>query len=616
MASGVRGLVPACLLLALAACGGGGSSNGGGGTGGGTPPPPPAPQNPCVTAAIEGDAPLDAPASSQPAKKNVIDGSTRWRVLDELWRHRQGQLRARERQPRLTADTAPPGRQNIDVGEIAVVPDEGDLVQAANVYDLLNLGLRFTRNASGGYDVQRIDGTFRSSLGTRVMLTDDDSTAVNVPFGVAFYGKTYPAGTAAFVNSDGNVTFDEEDKASTERNVARLLTGPPRIAPFLSDLDPTTGSSRIFVNAAADQYTVTWCNVRGFESQGVLTAQATLLPDGTIEFKYADVGLGDAVVGLSPGRTAVFTPLDLSSAGPSAGGSAALGERFAVRAELDTVALIKKFYRTHNDRYDQLVIWTDTTYVERGSFAYESTIANEVRGIGVPVFDLSREFGSGGQLRSMAMMDAITKYPREPFEKFLGENNTLSVLGQEVGHRWLAFVEFRDRNRERSDQLLGRGQSHWSFFLDSDASVMEGNDIEQQADGSFKTVAAVQRYSALDQYLMGLIPPQDVPTFFYVEEPMNIRPIRDRDDAPLVGVTFAGTKREVLIDDVIAIHGDRLPPAAQSAKIHRQAFIYVPTGGRTADPAHIEKIDRIRREWETFFQQATSGRMTAITRLQ
>ena len=48
--------------------------------------------------------------------------------------------------------------------------------------------------------------------------------------------------------------------------------------------------------------------------------------------------------------------------------------------------------------------------------------------------------------------------------------------------------------------------AHWSFFMDSDASVMEGNDIEDLGGGSFRTVDAVRRYSRLDQYAMGLIP--------------------------------------------------------------------------------------------------------------
>ena len=39
------------------------------------------------------------------------------------------------------------------------------------------------------------------------------------------------------------------------------------------------------------------------------------------------------------------------------------------------------------------------------------------------------------------MMDWLGKYPDDPTQKFLGENNTLSVLGQEVGHRWLAYLD-------------------------------------------------------------------------------------------------------------------------------------------------------------------------------
>ena len=49
---------------------------------------------------------------------------------------------------------------------------------------------------------------------------------------------------------------------------------------------------------------------------------------------------------------------------------------------------------------------------------------------------------------------------------------------------------------------------------------MEGNDIEDLGGGQFRTVDAVKRYSRLDQYMMGLIRPSSVPTFFYVESPV------------------------------------------------------------------------------------------------
>jgi hypothetical protein len=190
------------------------------------------------------------------------------------------------------------------------------------------------------------------------------------------------------------------------------------------------------------------------------------------------------------------------------------------------------------------------------------------------------------------------------------------VLGQEVGHRWLAFLEFRDRTGQRSQALLGRGLAHWSFFFDSDASVMEGNDIEDLGGGSFRTTASVQRYSQLDQYAMGLLTESQVPSFFYVESPTNVVPSRDAESAPRVGVTFNGTRRDVLIQDVVAIEGPRIPSAADSSKVHRQAFIYLLSAGRSQDASQIDKADRIRRQWEPFFQQATDGRMRADTRLR
>ena len=123
-----------------------------------------------------------------------------------------------------------------DVGDIAVIQDQGDVVLSPNTFDLRGTGLRFTRNGGGGYDV-RSGSTAPSAptLGRRLTLGDDDSIQVNVPFSFNFYSTRT---TVAFVNSDGNVTFEEEDRASTERNVARLLTGPPRVSPFLADLDP------------------------------------------------------------------------------------------------------------------------------------------------------------------------------------------------------------------------------------------------------------------------------------------------------------------------------------------------------------------------------------------
>lgn len=609
-------------LLAACVGGGGGSSNGGGSGGGANnPPPPPATSNPCATALLADTEVLAVGSVAQSGvarddKRTLIDGNPRGRLYEAMAFHRAAEekRRAQERAAAVTdagfgqTAIASPAPDREDIGEIAVIRDTGDLILPANPYDVRSIGLRFTRNGSS-YTLSRIDGNFRATLGNRVTLEDDDSAAVAVPFSFPFYGV---AQTAAFVNSDGNITFGEADKASTERNVARFLTGPPRVAPFFADLDPTTGAGRIFVNAAPDAYTVTWCNVRGFDSQRLVTTQATLLPDGSVEMKYSDaINIVDAVIGISPGHTGDVALVDLSSG--TASSSGAIAERFAQANTIDTFAVAKKFYATHPDSFDQILVWTDQPLV-RDSFAYEITVANEVRGIGQDIYDVSRSLGSAGRLRSLVMMDWLGKYPEDPAQKFLGENSTVSVLGQEVGHRWLAFLEFRDRTGARSDALLGRDTAHWSFFLDSDASVMEGNDIEDQGGGQFRTVDAVKRFSRLDQYVMGLVGASGVPPFFYVESPTGTT--RTAESAPSIGVSFTGTRRDVLIEDVIAIHGPRIPSAADSARVHRQAFIYVVTAGRAPDAGQVAKLDRIRTAWEGFFLQATEGRMTASTRLR
>jgi hypothetical protein len=593
-----RPLIAAVVLSFLVACGGGGGSP----SPSPTPTPSPGGSNPCVNASsTSATAPVDEVHAA--AKRGRVDSHSRYGIFDALAIHAA-------RPPRTAAEQAP--SRNIDIGEIAVVQDEGDIITPPNAFDLYSAGVRFSRTGSGGYEARRIEGTFRGTLGRQLTLGDDDSSSAPSTFAFPFYGTTH---TAAFVNTDGNVTFGESDPASEERNVARLLTGPPRVAPFLADLDPTSGG-RIFVNAVADQYTVTWCSVRGFDSQRVISAQMTLLPDGTIEFKYgsSSSALSDAVVGISPGRTGDFTPVNLSDAGPS-GGAAAVGERFAAQPLIDTVELMQKFYATHPDNYDQVVIWTDAPLID-DAFAYEVTVANEIRGIGQALFDASRDFGSAGRLRSTAVMDWIDKYPEDPTQRVLGENSTLAVLAHESGHRWLALFEFRDHTGTRSDALLGRQRAHWSFFFDSDASVMEGNDIEDLGGGSFRTVGTVSRYSLLDQYAMGLVSDSQVPTMFYVQNPTNLSTSKTRESSPQTGVTFNGTRRDLLIQDILAVEGARVPSVTDASKVHRQAFIFLSSAGRTPSTAAIAKVDRIRTEWEPFFRQATDGRMTVTTTLR
>src|SRR5262249_15052249 len=137
--------------------------------------------------------------------------------------------------------------------------------------------------------------------------------------------------------------------------------------------------------------------------------------------------------------------------------------------------------------------------------------------------------------------------------------------------------------------------------------------IQDLGGGQFRTTDAVKRYSALDQYAMGLLGTSDVPPFFYVEGPTGAS--QGPTSAPQIGISFTGTRRDVLIGDVVAVEGPRVPPVASASRTHRQAFIYIVSSGRSLDTGQVAKLDRIRQQWTAFFFQATSGHMTAITTL-
>ncbi|MBA2303631.1 MAG: hypothetical protein H0W08_13470, partial [Acidobacteria bacterium] len=124
----------ALLLLILSACGGGG------GDGSPSPTPnPPTSTNPCANVSLAG---LNAPGDERlrAEKRSHIDGDSRYDVLDALALNRSRTVGS------ATSEPAGPSRDNIDIGEIAVVQDEGDLVAPPNSFDLRGAGVRFTRN--------------------------------------------------------------------------------------------------------------------------------------------------------------------------------------------------------------------------------------------------------------------------------------------------------------------------------------------------------------------------------------------------------------------------------------------------------------------------------------
>jgi hypothetical protein len=503
------------------------------------------------------------------------------------------------------------------VGDVAVIEDDGTILVPQNDLDVADHGFQFVPQKKGGYVTSPFEGGVDGSLGDRLALGDDDTALISFPkgFSFRFFGKAY---TSMFVQSDGNITLGEQDHESSARDLGRMIAGPPRIAPVFEDFNPETasGDGGVYLLVSKTRIIVTWFDLPRYGTNNHNTFQAVLYPskgkvDGKITFALGGLDTIKGIVGIAPGNGADVQLLDLTNDLPNTASKEGVVERFASTTDIDHLAIAKIFFRQFADVYDHLIVWLDFSQSLGRAFAFELTVKNDIRGIGDDVYDSSSFAGSKGRLRSYLQMGSLSRYPDDPnaLVQGLGTNTTLDVMGQEAGHRWLALLHFKDENGQSSDELLGRSLSHWSFCFNSLASDMEGNEIEPSGD-HFQTVAATERYSPLDQYAIGLIGPEEVPPFWYVDGCI------DRAAAPQVGIGIFGNRHDVTIQQIIAAEGPRVPPADKAPHSFNMAFVVVGTQGHPPSDAAIAKVDRIRAAWETYFAEATDGRGSVDTTLK
>jgi len=497
-----------------------------------------------------------------------------------------------------SSDAFASSRPDRDEGGVAILHDRGDLVIRRNLFDLDGAGVRLAPNPAGGFEVGQASGP-PGGPATALSMGAGEARAVDLPFPFPFYGRSW---TRAFVQSDGSVTFGAPDAGSAPAGLARFLGGPPRAAPFFTELDPSRGGG-VSVELLSDTARVLWSEVPGASQTNRNTFELVLRADGALEMRWAArMQTREAVVGISPGGTGAVTPADLS-AGRPVGSAGALAERFSETEKVDLVSAARRFLATHADAFEQVVVYTTHPLNPvPGTLAFEINTRNEVGGIGLPDdLDVSAAWGSGGALASVVYMDSVDQYL---------EVDGFEILGHEVGHRWLTRAAFRDAAGRPSNALLGRGLSHWSFFFDSDASVLEGNRIEETSGGRFATVDIARGFCSLDQYLMGLRAPEEVPPFFYVDEPDDFRPARafKFSSGPEVGVSFTGTKREVRVEDVVAALGPRVPDARTAPHLLRHAFILVADEVAPATRTRVQAVARIRSRFSPWYAAATEQR--------
>ena len=516
--------------------------------------------------------------------------------------------------------------QATQVGNIVVLEANPELLILENVFDLHHFTIRFYPVSKGRYghtlELANFDGTASRTLD----LGDDESYELvfkhfHFPFSRTTYDRCY-------INSNGTITFETPD--SEVPTADGLTPNIPRIAGFFADLNPET-SGTIFLHETSERVIVSWLKVPEFFNQnqfdfGQNTFQIVLYKTGVIDLVYTDEFTAtQGFVGLIPGTDSVpLRFVDFSSRKSSHRQLHSFVENFHDYVSADIRNLMKSLYAGIPDDFDFISLFSnfDLTPVP-GAQAFAINVQNNVRGIGnpsdkKPIFKDNEKYGSSKRLQNITFFGNIHQYPSDPSSRLPEDDvSLLDILAHEVGHRWLSYVKLLKHGAE-TDVLLGRDKSHWSFFLDSDASYLEGNQISNRSTDSFETARPFQRYSDLDLYLMGLKSPEEVLETYYVEGASNFSPEFPftAEASPEDNVTFNGLAVPVRVEDIIEANGSRRPSITGSQKDFRHLFVLVVRAGQIPTAEELAFLELVRSSWSDLFYNATYGKATINTVLE
>lgn len=285
------------------------------------------------------------------------------------------------------------------------------------------------------------------------------------------------------------------------------------------------------------------------------------------------------------------------------------------------------------DRFDGLFVFTNQRLGALASTPSGYAVRSPARGIGRDTWpDRSDDYCSA-RLRHVVKMGSLERLPDDPDGIHTAQAgvtlSAMEVLAHELGHQWLALVDFerggtrhcllreygQNSNDPTGPQCDGADQSgygvHWSRFL-ATPSVMFGNVLQDLGGGRFEMSNPGRKFSELDQYLMGLRSPDEVGPMFVVDT-------GDRTQSG--GYPIARGQTEIIqgrrvdfgIQDIVRAMGPRDP--AKEACHWKMGFAIVHPSGDPPSAEEVAKVEAYRLRWEQFYPEATDGRGSMDTTL-
>jgi len=277
-----------------------------------------------------------------------------------------------------------------------------------------------------------------------------------------------------------------------------------------------------------------------------------------------------------------------------------------------------RFYLQYPDDFDGIAVFTTFPDQLQSGAAY-ALILNSVGGLGYPGNGAVAPYGSAGRLMSLMNINDVNNYGTMTEE----DNWFATVIGHEFGHSWLAFVQFQDPvTSQASSELLGRDGSHWSAIFASGSSVMDGVDFTDNGDGTFTAGPYSSHYAPLDLYAMGVYAPEEVGDLFivrnarYQDTNEAVNPVDDGWTGQMSqGRVIVGDRVDFTIDDIVAVHGPRVPAWDEENEDFRIAFVLVTKPGESVEDV-AEQISRLevgRLTFEQKHREWTDNRSTLCT---
>ena len=233
--------------------------------------------------------------------------------------------------------------------------------------------------------------------------------------------------------------------------------------------------------------------------------------------------------------------------------------------------LTRPIYEQLPDLFDFLMLFS-TNKVEHEPFLHSAnfragvhdSIQNDFTGSRQGLFDRSADFGSGGRLKGINMLDA--------FGRGMYDANAV----HELVHQWSAYVA----------PSLGIADLTHYFNNSSVGSLVGGFQWLDNGDGTFtinfdEGRNGASQASPLDLYFMGLIEASEVPPIRLFDT--TVAPPKSPDNPVVLPNEIV---RTVTIDDIIAAHGTRVPGPDTAQRDFRLGFV-AESHNRTLTPTEM-----------------------------